>query len=227
MPTVQMSAAGIGGLIRAQNGTYPVPPSGLITVDSRDVPSLLAAGAFYTNQMAGMQNIPGAPAAATAGRIVASTSLANGTLSIANQPDVPRQVAARVDPGTSAITAGTLTLVYTANTGAAYTDAISLIAAASTPVTTSSALGVAVLTSAIVTGLAGGTSPKIQVNDTNSLSLAVPNGFANFSVTKEMDDGANAAIGTVASSAASITPTATPNGTHTFAFGFLATYPNA
>jgi hypothetical protein len=223
--TVQMNAAGLG-TVYADWGTYAVPTNGLITVDSRDVITLLRTGATYINAMTRSATISPAPRAGSAGRIVASVALSNGTLSIANQPDVSRQVATRVDPGTTAITAGTLTNIYVANDGTTTTDAVSLAAAASTPVTVSSSKGVVKMTSAIVTGLVGGASPLIQVNDTNSLSVMVDPGFTNFSVLKESVDGADETIGTVATAAASITPTTAPNATHTYGFVFGLAAPN-
>lgn len=218
---VKMSAAGIGGgSIQAPSGTYNIPADGIITVLSSDVSALLAAGLQFVNIMTRWQTISPAPRAATAARIVASTSLANGTIAIANQPDYPRLGALRVDPGTSAITAGTAALVYTANDGTPQTDSLTLVAAASTPTTQNTSKGVLHLASITIAGLAGGTSPLVQVNDTNILSLMVQQGAADFTIIKENVDGADEAIGTVTSSAFSVAPTTVPNGTHTYGFGY-------
>jgi len=225
--TVQLNASSIGGTIQTSfSGGILVPANGLITVDVRDAPQLLAAGASYVNQYSRRQVFSTAPIAATAGRIVASTTLSNGTLSIANQPDVPRVCGIRVDPGTSAITAGTLTAIYVANDGTTTTDAISLVTAASTVFTTNTSKGVVLASSFVVTGLTGGASPLVQVNNTQIPSVQVDPGFVNFSVVRADVDNASETIGTVTSSAASILPNTAPNGTHTYGFYYNYVGPN-
>ena len=224
---VKMSAAALGGgTLQAPSGIYSIPSDGIITVLASDVSALLATGCQFINQVVDYQAFTPAPRAATAARIVASTSLANGTVAIANQPDFPRQCALRIDPGTSAITAGQTAIAYTANDGTTQTDAFTLVATASTPTTQNTSKGVLHVNSVTTSGLVGGTSPLIQVNDTNSLSLVVQQGCTDFQVLKETDDSADAAIGAVVSSAFSITPTAAPNGTHTYAFAFAFNAPN-
>lgn len=218
---VKMSAANLGGgTIQALSGIYAIPSDGILTVLASDVSSLLAAGCSFVNIMTRWQTISPAPRAATAARIVGSTALANGTIAIANQPDYPRLAGLRVDPGTSAITAGTAALVYTANDGNPQTDSLSLVAAASTPTTQNTSKGVMHLTSITIAGLTGGTSPLVQVNDTNVLSIMVQQGATDFTIIKENVDGADETIGTVASSAFSVTPTTAPNGTHTYGFAY-------
>lgn len=215
---MKMNAALIGGVVNtAYSGNVQVGADGLITVDVRDVPALLQAGAQFIVANHELQPI-GACRAATAGRIVASTSLSNGTLTIANQPDVGRQLGLYVSPGSGTITAGQCALTYVANDGTNQTDIVPLASAA--VFTTNTSKGVLTLTSAIITGLVGGTSPLVQINDTNSLALSVNPGFVDFQVTKAQTDTANDTIGTVASSAACITPNTTPNGTHTYAFNY-------
>ncbi len=218
MATTVLNASAVPGTIQLPfTGTVAVPSNGRITVDSRDVLVCLSMGMLYVNSSSRVQAFS-APLAASAGRLVGSTSLANGTLSIANQPDVSRLGALRVDPGTSAITAGNAAIAYRSNTGALYTDNISLVMPATTPVTTQTTYGITILSSVIVTGLAGGASPKIQLNNTNVLALEVNPGFAAFSVFREETDGVNGTIGTVASTAAGVTPSTTPNGTHNYNF---------
>lgn len=223
---VKMSAFGLGGgVIQGLSGQYAVPADGIITVPATDISSLLALGCQFVNQVVDWQPITPAPLAATAGRIVASTSLANGTVAIAHQPDIPRQCGLRIDPGTSAITAGVTALAYTANDGTTQTDSFSLVTAASTPFTTNTSKGVMHVNTVTTSGLVGGASPLIQVNDTNSLSLVVQQGATDFQILKENVDGADEAIGTVASSAFSVTPTTAPNGTHTYGFAFAFNAP--
>ncbi len=225
--SVTVNASNIGGTIIPGGSTpnLPVPATGRVTVGVNDAPALIAAGAQYVSTQVIRQTIPVAPRAATAARVVASTALANGTLSIANQPDVARQIGLRVDPGTTAITGGIATLTYTANDGTTTADQKSLATPASTIFTTNSSKGVQTLTSVIVTGLTGGASPVVQVDDTNSLSMIVPPNFAAFTVQAEFTDSVKVSGGTVASSAASITPTTTPNATHTYAFAAQFTAP--
>lgn len=226
MGTVVMNASTIGGMIQtAFSGNILVPTNGLITVQTQDVPSLLLAGAAYVSSTSTFATV-GPCRAGTAGQIVASTSLANGTLSIANQPDVGRVLAARIDPGTTAVTAGVLTMIYRANDGTITTDALSITGGATTAYTVSTTKAVMVSTSNIVTALAGGTTPKIEITDTNALGLTVSPGYAAITVFKENTDGANTTIGTVNSSAAAVTPTTTPNGTHVYGWGYNYTYPN-
>ena len=215
---VTINAAAIGGTIFPGGSTarIPVPANGVITVPVQDAPVYIAAGAQYQSTNSRAQTLAGPPAAATAARIVASTALANGTLSIANQPDVPRQLAVRVDTGTSAITAGNIALTYVANDGATQVDNISPVAPASTLLTTATSKGAISVTSVIVTALAGGASPKVQVNDTNSLSVLVDPNFSSVMFNATYADGAADLRTAVASSAASWTPSTTPNGTHTY-----------
>lgn len=218
---VKMNASAIGGTIQTNNsGVITVPADGIVTVNSLDAAQLLAAGATYIHATNRYQQLNAAPVVATAGRIVASTSLANGTLSIANQPDVPRQCGIYVDPGTTAITAGAVTATYIANDGSTTIDVVSAVTAASTPFTTNTSKGVVVMNSVVVTGVVGGTTPHTQVNDTNSFGLSVDPGFVDFKALRENTDGANGTIGTVASTAASITPNTTPNGTHTYSWNY-------
>lgn len=224
--TVTLNASSVGGVILGPSGPVQVPSNGRITVALADAAAFLALGCTYIFQLSKYQSFSVAPVAASAGHIVSSTSLANGTLSIANQPDVPRVCAVRIDPGTTAITAGSVAMAYVANDGTTTTDSVSLATAASTVFTTSTSKGVVLMNSVIVTALAGGTSPKIQVNDTNSLALQVDAGYANFQVVRAQADGANETIGALNTNAASITPNTTPNGTHTFSFFYNYTAAN-
>lgn len=216
--TITIDASAIGGTIYPGGSAarIPVPASGRITVPSADAPIYVAAGAKYVSSNARSQTLSGPPRAGSAGRIVASTALANGTLSIANQPDVARQVAVRIDTGTSAITAGNVAVSYLANDGQATVDNLSAVAPASTLLTQTTSKGVVSLTSVIVTNLAGGASPKIQADDTNSLSVQVDPSFSSVMFNQTFVDGAAEGQVAVASSAASWTPSTTPNGTHTY-----------
>lgn len=220
--TITVDASPIGGVI-IQGGSapnLPVPLNGRVTASPAVAAQLVSAGANYVSTQNRAQNLQGPPVAATAGRIVASTTLANGTLSIANQPDIPRQGVVVVDPGTSAITAGVLSLAYVGNDSLTRTEAISLVGPGTTIMSTTTSRGMVTVSSAIVTALAGGASPKVQINDTNALALSVDPYFTAFSISRQFGDGVATSGGTVASTAACFTPTLTPNATHTYGFAY-------
>src|SRR5579863_339218 len=143
MPSqVVLNASAIGGLVQTANsGNVRVPASGLITVSSLDAPSLLAAGATYVSQASRSVNVI-TPDAGAVGTIVASTTLANGTLTIAAQPNFGRLCSVRVDPGTSAITGGNVAFTYTANDGTTVVDNISAIGGGTTIISTNTSRGV-------------------------------------------------------------------------------------
>lgn len=225
--TVTLDASDVGGVI-IPGGNAPriaVPANGRITVNAQDAPLYIAMGAKYVDSRSRSMDLAAAPRAGTAGRIVASTNLANGTLTIANQPDVPRQVATRIDTGTTAITGGNLALTYLANDGTTQVDNQSLVGAASSLLTITSSKGVVNVDSAIVTGLAGGATPKIEISDTNSLSVQVDPDFAAFQFNQTRADGAAEGQVAVASTAASWTPSTTPNGTVTYSGVYSYTAP--
>jgi hypothetical protein len=218
MATVKMNASAIGGTIQTQfSGNVTVPVDGIITVDQRDAIDLLRAGAVFY-QASTRYSYVGAPAAGAAGKFVASTAFANGTLTIAAQPDVPRLASIRVDPGTSAITAGNVAVSYIGNDGQTITDNVSAVTGATTVVSTNTSRGVVHINSVVVTGVAGGTSPQVQMDSLNSLALPVDPGFVDFTALKATVDNADSGIASVQSTAACITPSTAPNGTHTFAF---------
>lgn len=231
MATVKMNVSGLGSpiFLAYTNGGAAVSPApdGTLVVDSRDAPAILAAGGSYVNLVSRWQTISPAPRSGTVGRIVSSTSLANGTLTIANQPDVGRQLAVKVAPGATAITAGNAAILYTANDGSAQTDNFSLVMTSTTVSTFTTSKGALRLSSAIVTGLVGGTTPGVQIDDTNSLSLMVDAGFVDFSVLKETATNVDETIGTVASTAASVIPSTAPDGTHTFGFAYSYLMPSS
>lgn len=207
----------------SQLGTSYTPDvNGAINVSNNDVPSALAAGWGIASTRLSYFSVT-TPAAANAVGIVASAALSNGALTIAAQTDVLRPLQVRVDPGTSAITGGSVTLSYVANDGSTVVDILPLAAAASTPVTLNTTKGCLLLNSATVAGLVGGTSPKIQVGTTAALAVPLAQGFSGFSVLRENDDGSNVTIGSVVASAGTITPTAAPNGTHSYSFGYVST----
>lgn len=241
--TVKLFAPpGVGGQIQASNGTYFVASDGTVTVNAADVASLVSLGFEFAVTDHRIYAFPGAPVASSATTTVSSTSLTVGSLTIANQPDVPRQLQAVVFPGTSSITSGTLTYVYTANDGTTQTDVFPLTGmasqtAGSAGATLATTKGVERLTSATVAGLTGGTSPGVQVGTNNYLGVPVPPRFVDFAVTSEkkaspavsstgLSVPSDDAVPTlVIAAGALVTPTTVPDGTHQLSIGYNVTYP--
>jgi hypothetical protein len=227
MSQVQLAANGIGGTVQGAYGTYGIASDSTFTVDTRDAAAMLALGMTYITKNNKSFTLPAAPLVATTGKIVASVALSNGGLTIANQPDVMRPASVIVGTGTSAISAGSLAMTYTANDGTVTTDTFSLATPASANVTQLTSKGMVKVATAIVSGLAGGTSPFIYVNTIAALSVPVDPGAVDFSVYSETADGAQETVGTLSTALGSIAPTTVANGTHTFSFGYTYNAPSA
>lgn len=227
--TVKLVWGGNGAsptVYQAQLGNqYTIDANGFINVVPNDINAAINAGwVFALSEGLQVYGPTAAVLIANAVATVASAALSNGTLIIAAQPDVVRPLAVRVDPGASAITAGTLTMTYAANDGTpSQVDTISLVAAANTPFTTAPTKGVLLLSSAVVAGLVGGTSPKIQIGTTATIALPISPSAAGISVLQEKADGTNETIGTVDAVHGFVTPTTVPNSTHTYSFGYTYT----
>jgi hypothetical protein len=226
MTTVKLAGNGFGGVIQGAYGTYNIALDGSFTVDTRDAPPLLQQGMAYVTVSTEQYTTPLPPPAAAVGAIVASVGLSNGTLTIASSPSIPRPVAVVVGTGTTAITAGNVTVTYVGNDGQTDVDVFSLACAASSTTTQLLSRGVDTITSAVVTGLTGGTSPFIHLDTTAALSLPVAPGAIDFAVQREYDGGATVAVGTVLSTPiGSITTTTAPNGTLNYSFVYVFTAP--
>lgn len=199
------------------SGTVQAGTDGTFAIDPRDQNDALKAGYIPVRRNVWAYSpAPTAPLILTVGQIVASAALANGNLAIANQPDVMRQVGMRVDPGAAPITAGTLTVTYTANDGTTQTDVLSLITATSTLFTTFLSKGVLVMQTPVVAGLVGGSSPKVQLDTNAALAVPIPQGSVDVTVLKESHDSSlNATLGTI-TNAGIWTPNTAPNSTHTY-----------
>jgi hypothetical protein len=183
-------------------------------------------------------NTPGAPATANASVTVASTNLTAGSLTIAAQPDVSRQLAVVVNPGTSTLTAGTVTMTYAANDGTTQTDVLAFGPTAVNQ-TLNTTKGVEHLTSAVVgtpTYGSGAGNGGIIVGTNATLALPVDPGFVDFAVTKEtvvtptagtlgLSVPADETIGTVTASGGLVAPTTAPNGSKQFQFDYSYVYP--
>jgi hypothetical protein len=209
------------------SGTVLAGTDGTFAIDPRDQNDALKAGYIPVrrNTWAYVPE-PTAVLIATAGYIVASAALANGSLTIAHQPDTIRQVALRVDPGTSAITAGTMTVAYVANDGSnPQTDVLSLVATASTPFTSFLSKGVMTLQTPVIAGLVGGTSPKIQLDVNAALAVPVPPGSVDVTILKEVLDTANVATLGTLTNPGIWTPNTAPNSTHTYGVAYTTISP--
>lgn len=243
--TVRMFAPATagGGVISGNSlnaGPYIVGSDGTVTINAADVQYFIGLGYEFAVSDHRVYNTPGAPVTQNIGVTVSSTSLTVGSLTIAAQPDVPRQLAAIVYPGTTSITAGTLTMVYSANDGTTQTDSLSLVmasqAAGTAGGTLSTTKGVERLTSAVVSGLTGGTSPGIQIGTNGYLAVPVPPRFVDFSPTFEKKVTPTAGtlgltvpsddtVPTLYTSGGLISPTTAPDGTHQLSFGYNFVYP--
>ena len=167
-----------------------------------------------------------APIAAELISIKAAATPANGAITIAAQPDFPRKLQIRIVIGTTtttAITAGTLTLVGTSPQGQTVTEVISLIQNASATLQTANAY--AHLTSGVVAAYAAngsGTGNTLGIGVSAQLGLPLPAGFTNLNVFKENVDNADEAVGTVDYVAGTVSPTTAPNATHNYDFYYAA-----
>lgn len=166
----------------------------------------------------------GAPIAAELISVKAAATPANGAITIAAQPDYPRKLQIRIVIGTTtttAITAGTLTLVGTNPQGQTITEFISLIQNASATLQTANAY--AHLTSGTVAGYVAsgsGTGNTLGIGVSAQLGLPLPAGFTNLNVFKENVDNADEVVGTVDYVAGTISPTTAPNATHNYSFWY-------
>lgn len=173
--TVSMRApAGFGGAVTSTpSGTvYNVPANGLVSVQQLDVPFFLSMGfAFYA--ITSKSVLFEAPLPADLISIKAAATPANGAIVIAAQPPHARKLQIRIVIGTTtttAITAGTLTLVGFDQDGNAITEVISLIQNASATLKTANAF--ASLTSGTVANYAAAGS-----GTGNTLGIGVSNDF--------------------------------------------------
>ncbi len=225
MGTVRLAIA--GGVIRGNFGTYQAGADGTATVDTRDAIPLIAGGEaqWLTNRSA-FYTTPEAVAAASSGRILSSGSLSNGTLSISNQPDVMRQVNFVWGTGTAAISAGSISIPYTANDGRALTEVVALALAASSIGTHPLSRGVISVGSPIVTGLVGGTSPFRHMDTTAYIAVPVDPSAQDYVTIAEAADGALETGGWADSttSIGCVSPLTAPNATHTYSlfYSFVA-----
>ena len=227
MSTIRMGG-GPGGVVQGQYGSYtPSVTDGFYTVDTRDVPQLLASGMTFLRQATEYHTITN-PRVASAGRIVASAALSNGNLTIANQPDFPRQLNVIMgNLGTVPITAGTVTVSYTASDGTSRTDVFQAqLTPNSGTVTLSLSRPAVSISTPVVGAMAGGTTPYVRIDDTNFLGLPADQNANGFSVVAEWDNNARqTAPGTLQTGcigAVSVVNAPASTWAYTFQYGFLA-----
>lgn len=229
MPTVQMASgsSGIGGVIQALSGTYVPQADGTYLVNVADAPDLLKAGFTYMANRSENYTFPLNPLVATSGQIVASVALSNGTLAIANQPDVMRPVQVIAGAGTVALTGGNLAVSYTGNDGQATVDNVSFVMGANVIQTVYLSKGVVRIASAILTGVAGGASPFIHLDTTSALAVPIDPGAKDFALFQEICSGViTTASVLLATVLGGFTPTTAPNHTVTYSVAYNFVSPN-
>lgn len=128
--TVKLIApAGQGGIIMGASGVqYTIAADGTVTVNNADVLPLLRTGYGLFGLTSGKVSISSALPADLVSIVNAATP-ANGTVTIAAQPPHARKMQVRIvlgTPGTTNITAGTLTLVGTDQDGNGISEVIAL-----------------------------------------------------------------------------------------------------
>lgn len=240
LPNVTMIAPNPFWTIQCKSGTtYTANSLGVISALSSDVNDLENGGCVYGISRRAQWTTPGAPAALNSTITVASATMTAGTLTIGAQPDVPRQLAAIATPQSgSTMTAGLLTLVYTANDSTTQTDALNFCAsgAISGATTLTTSKGVERVTSATVSGVVGGGTATIQVGTNAYIALPLEPGFTSWGIIKETKmtptNGtlglmvpADETISTTMISTGLISPTTAVDGTHQFSFGYTYTMP--
>ncbi len=200
---------------------YVADQNGVVSnVAAGDVIDHLNAGCSFAHTGSHYISHAVAPTAATAANIVASVALANGSLTVAGQPDVPRKLQAVVTPGAAAVIAGSLTLSYTDSSGQSIIDSFIVATPASIALTLTTSRGVSHLASAALAQVSGGASPTIAIGTTSALGLPAVQGALAFSVFKEVRNGADETVGTVDPTGGTVVPSTAPNGTYTYSFGY-------
>lgn len=224
---IKLAGNNVGGTVQGNYGTYVVASDGTFTVDSRDVPAMLLAGMSYINQGTLSYNAPIAPAAASATAYIASTTLSNGALTFAHQPDVMRPaqlvVTQFASPGPSA---GSMALTYYANDGTTQIDSFSLANAnVTSPYTAQTSKGVAHFLTGAISGLAG--SGYFSLGSIASLSVPLAGQAQDITFLKETIDTGDETVGTKSTTIlGTITPTTAPNATHTYSFVYTTIAPD-
>lgn len=162
-----------------------------------------------------------APLAAAADNIVAAIDpVADGALTIAAQPDVPRKLTLTIVDADASISAGIATIVSTGPSGESQTEVVSLTGGSAVKTTTKAHGKIASITVSGVVGAAAGDTLSVGV----SAALGLPGRktplAAGFAVHKANVDQVDEAVGTVDATAGTIVPTTAPNGAKHFDFWY-------
>jgi hypothetical protein len=160
------------------------------------------------------------PAADLVSIVAALDPVADGALTIAAQPVVPCKVQVRIVDGDSSISAGTVALNGVGPSGEALPEQVIPLTGGTQTVVSDLAYATISATVAGVAGAAAGDT--ISIGASAHLGLPrdhTPLGGA-LTVYKASADDADEAIGTVDSTAGTISPTTAPNGTHDYDFWY-------
>lgn len=240
MAIKMIAPTGAGGVVQGIGGnTYTVGSDGTITgVNQLDILPLIRAGFRLFSTYADKVSIS-SPLPADLISTVAAVTPSNVALTIAAQPPHPRKLQIRIVIGTTtttAITAGTLTLVGTDQDGNAVTEVISLIENASA--TVKSANCYAGLTSATVAGYVAsgsGTGNTVGLGPSNDFGMPTCPGVVDFAIVKatkitKVLGTSNIAVDDVASTATidtvarTIAPTTNPAASGLVDYEFSFSY---
>ncbi len=163
-----------------------------------------------------------APIAAELVSVVNAVTPTNVALTLAAQPDYPRNLQVRVVIDTThAITAGNLAIVGKDASGKTITENVSLITASSVTLQTTHAFShvtSATVSAIAITGGAGSTTVGIGVGKVFGLPANGALTSSTFAVYKENLDNADEVVGTVDATNGTIAATTDPNATHNFDF---------
>lgn len=162
------------------------------------------------------------PKTADTTSVVATVNLTNTTLTLATQPDYPRNVVITIVDTTPSITVGTVTVTGTLADGStAQTEVFNCAAGAGTY---TGAKAFAKITSIVTTSFAtlgGAGDETIAVGVGTKLGLSFRGTLV--SVFKACVDNADETVGTVSTTYGTIIPTSVPNGTRVYDFYYTLT----
>ena len=157
------------------------------------------------------------PAAPGTTDIVNTANLTNTALTIAAQPDVPRNVVVTVVDTTPGITAGVVTITGKNVLGNTVIEVIDCAAGAGTYTGNHAFATITSVVTSNFTVLGGAGDETIAVGSGGKLGLPVRYLKA---VVKACVDGADETVGTVSTTYNTITPTTAANGTRDFDFWY-------
>lgn len=161
-----------------------------------------------------------APIAAELVSVVNAVEPADGTLTIAAQPDFPRKLQVRIVDTDESIETGTITLVGVGARGQAVTQEIPLTGGTQTVITDEAFATLTSATVADLTGTVTGDTVGIGVGAALGLPAPMTPTPGTFVVYKSNADEADEAVGTVDADAGTIIPTTVPDGAVNFDFWF-------